>query len=184
MRVSINLAMSSEQKRNIVVFLCIITVAFSNLMSCGALSVEKFTILNGFNADHEKASNADREPRINTKQDAKHKPEYLGGLAVLRRSLRPTVNKSSIQEQSAESIDVSENSINYSSQPNIDLKSTDLRAPLNVRNGFNVQKRSLDYNAGHQAVFKGESVSIIRLKCNSHMYPVITPAPCNVNLKL
>lgn len=176
MRRSINLAMSSEQKRNIVVFLCIITVAFSNLMSCGALSVEKFTILNGFNADHEKASNADREPRINTKQDAKHKPEYLGGLAVLRRSLRPTVNKSSIQEQSAESIDVSENSINYSSQPNIDLKSTDLRGPLNV------QKRSLDYNAGHQAVLKGESVSIVRLKCNSHMYLVITPAPCNVNL--
>lgn len=178
MRVSINLAMSSEQKRNIVVFLCIITVAFSNLMSCGALSVEKFTILNGFNADHEKASNADREPRISTKQDAKHKSEYLGGLAILRRNLRPTVNNFSIHEQSAESIDVPENSINNSSQPNIDLKSTDLRGPLNV------QKRSLDYNAGHQAVFKGESVSIIRLKCNSHMYPVITPAPCNVNLKL
>lgn len=181
MRVSINLAMSSEQKRNIVVFLCI-TVAFSNLMFCGALSVEKFNVLDGFNADHEKASNADREPRISTKQDAKHKSEYLGGLAILRRNLRPTVNNFSIHEQSAESIDVPENSINNSSQPNIDLKSTDLRAPLNVRNGFNVQKRSLDYNAGHQAVLKGESVSIVRLKCNSHMYLVITPAPCNVNL--
>ncbi|XP_036805271.1 uncharacterized protein LOC110493464 isoform X1 [Oncorhynchus mykiss] len=154
MRRSINLAMSSEQKRNIVVFLCIITVAFSNLMFCGALSVEKF-VLNGFIADHEKASNADRERGINTKQDAKHKSEYLGGLAILRRNLRPTVNNSSIQEPSAESIDAPENSINNSIQPNIDLKSTDLRAPLNVRNGFNVQKRSLDYNAGHQAVFKG-----------------------------
>ncbi|XP_064857524.1 uncharacterized protein LOC115142379 [Oncorhynchus nerka] len=154
MRRSINLAMSSEQKRNIVVFLCIITVAFSNLMFCGALSVEKF-VLNGFNVDHEKASNADRERRINTKQDAKHKSEYLGGLAILRRNLRPTVNNSSIQEPSAESIDVPENSINNSIRTNIDLKSTDLRAPLIVRNGFNVQKRSLDYNAGHQAVFKG-----------------------------
>ncbi|XP_014034088.2 uncharacterized protein [Salmo salar] len=141
--------MSSEQKRNIVVFLCIITVAFSNLMFCGALSVEKFNVLDGFNADHEKASNADREPRISTKQDAKHKSEYLGGLAILRRNLRPTVNNFSIHEQSAESIDVPENSINNSSQPNINLKSTDLRGPLNV------QKRSLDYNAGHQAVFKG-----------------------------
>ncbi|CDQ86367.1 unnamed protein product [Oncorhynchus mykiss] len=129
--------MSSEQKTNIVVFLCIITVAFSNLMFCGALSVEKF-VLNGFNSDHENASNADREPRIKTKQ-----------LAILRRNLRHTVNNSSIQEQNLE------NSMNNSSQPNIDLKSTDLRAPLNVRNGFNVQKRSLDYNAGHQAVFKG-----------------------------
>uniref|UniRef100_A0A4W5PH24 ZP domain-containing protein n=1 Tax=Hucho hucho TaxID=62062 RepID=A0A4W5PH24_9TELE len=146
--------MSSEQKRNIVVFLCIITVAFSNLMFCGALSVES-SVLIGFNADHEKASNAERETRINTKQDAKHKSEYLGRLAILRRNLRPTVNNSSIQEQSAEFIDVPENAINNLSQPNIALKSTNLRASLDVRNGFNVQKRSLDYNARHQTVFKG-----------------------------
>ncbi|KAK6300628.1 hypothetical protein J4Q44_G00287260 [Coregonus suidteri] len=147
--------MSSEQKRNIIVFLCIITVAFSNLLFCGALSVEKINVLNGFNPDQEKASNADREWRINAKQDAKHKSEYLGGWVILRRNLRPTVNNSSIQEQSAEFTDVPENSINNFSQPNLALKATDLRAPLNLRNGFNVQKRSLDYNAGYQAGFKG-----------------------------
>ncbi|KAL1005842.1 hypothetical protein UPYG_G00064650 [Umbra pygmaea] len=134
--------MSFEQKRNIIVFLCYITITVYKFRVSGAPSLDMFNVRRDSVANQENSS--ENERGSTTKRHTNQKSEYMNGRFILSRNFRTTVDNSNQQTQNAE---LNKGVI----APTV----SDMDALWNVRNAFSVHKKSVDLDSENIVGFKG-----------------------------
>lgn len=163
---NVNLAMSYKQRREISLFLWIVTVACNNFQFGDAISVGKLN-LNGLTSYQRKASFVNGWERFESKNDAKHRHSYSDGRVILRGAPWQTSDNiyPSPQEGRAQSpvfpekpsigfIVPTHNQVgNNSSQNATDLTLSWSSGQVNAHRGA----LASDIDAGYQADFPGKS---------------------------